>query len=367
MQEELGSDFIRPIDSMEDGRIFTMVFSGGLTAAEITRDKWRLVPRLVGGRPSVTGHYTKNHIRSIMGNAGYRFIAFKSIDIVGGEQTTHWVPFIRGELNFSVGPRDLWGNIASNLGRLRTENLLKPGLTRTQTEAIIDASGDIERLAGSIRSSLQNLDSSVEYLAGFYHEELMTHLAAGRIDGSGISTTRDQAFYAMVQSFFLHLGATRDYLAAFIAAQLGKDPHKTDSMAKLIDVVRADDFDRSPLLRFFVDNHLIGAKGAPSTKYETTGWLEFATELRNEFVHRRTYGQKHAERMGRLRSANDGMGLFRYHRNIVMPTITEGTDVLEVVLDCYETVNFVLYSCARLGGENTSIRTLTDVDVVRTP
>jgi hypothetical protein len=68
----------------------------------------------------------------------------------------------------------------------------------------------------------------VEQIAEFYNTEVTNGLANGRTNGNRYATTRDQSLYALVHSFFLHLGSVRDYLATLIAVQLGLNPDDTD-------------------------------------------------------------------------------------------------------------------------------------------
>lgn len=80
----------------------------------------------------------------------------------------------------------------------------------------LDAQEPVEALANYISLSLRSMDISVEQIAAHYHEQLVNHMAAGRVEGEGSANTTSQTLYAHVHSYFLHLGAARDYLAALI-------------------------------------------------------------------------------------------------------------------------------------------------------
>ncbi|WEJ08592.1 hypothetical protein [Sinorhizobium prairiense] len=71
---------------------------------------------------------------------------------------------------------------------------------------------------------------------------------------------------------------------------------------------------------------------------------ETATDLRNEFFHRRAYGQRSAERMGSLRAVAE-------------------SDVFDVILDHYESFNQLLHPCAKASGRDSSVPNLDPNDV----
>lgn len=359
------ADFMQPIRRQEDADIFMMAWTGGMKAAQLDQSRWRLLPVLHDGHPHVTGAYTQAELGAILKERGYRFVAFQQINWRSGSHFSHWAPIIPGERNHAFSPADLWSNVACRLGEARTRPLLREGEEKTEDEyqSIMDDAHEDERLANSISLSLRNLDTSVEHIASFYHEELINQIADGNIDGRRSATMRDQYLYEQVHGFFLHLGAVRDYLAAFIADQIGMDSHKVDSMARLIEKIRGPHVDSSPLLQELQSSGNIALQGEPSTKWMACGWLEAASDLRNEFVHRRTYGQKTIERMGHLRAADGPAGLFRYFRPIKLATSGEN-DVFDVIVDHYENNNRLLLACAKLSGHDTSMRELDPNDVI---
>lgn len=122
------------------------------------------------------------------------------------------------------GPADLWSSVANNIAQIRTADDLAamPQPNLKQIAALFDNRTEAERLASSISLSLRNMDISVEQIAEFYNEQLVNHMALGKLTGELLSSTLDQALFAHVHSFFVHPGAARDYLAAFCALRLGK-------------------------------------------------------------------------------------------------------------------------------------------------
>ena len=295
---------------------------------------------------------------------GARFVAYQQINWMNGAYTSHWAPYIPGESNFFESPADRWSHVAANLRQARTQPLIEAisDPNRMQIDAILDDHSEPERLARSIALSLRNLDTSVSEVASFYHEELINLLAAGSVGGNRHASMRDQSLYALVHSFFLHLGSARDYLSAFVALQLGMDMTKTDSMARLVDALRGPDTSGSPILHLLASKGYVQPKTAPSTKLEVAGWLDEVTDLRNEFTHRRTYGQKMAEGMGHLRPLDASVGLFRYFRPISWKAVDQ--DVFDVMISHYEKINELFFAAAGLSGYDMSILRITDEDVI---
>ncbi|CCE94913.1 hypothetical protein SFHH103_00413 [Sinorhizobium fredii HH103] len=360
----LSADLMQPIPRLDDGHAFMISWSGGVQSAEAGKDQWRVLPVLHEGKPCVNGFYSKSDLGRFMKQRGLKFVAFQHIQWMGGAFNSHWAPLIPGQSNFSLSPANVWGNVSRNLSRARIETALKaqqdpsPG----EMEAILDAKSEPERLAQSIALSLRNLDTSVEQVSSFYNQELTNQLAAGKIDGSRSSSMRDQVLYAQVHSFFLHLGAARDYLATFIALQLGKDHQKYDAMGRLIEAVRTADIEGSMILKIMEARGYVSPRENTSDKWSVSGWLKQATDLRNEFVHKRTYGHKAVERMGHLRPIDLENGLYRYFRPIALDHAAN--DVFDVIIEHYEKTNELFYTAAKASGFDASILHLTDKDII---
>lgn len=361
----LASDVMQPIPRLPDAHGFLINWAGGLQSAEKDKDKWQILPVNHDGRPCASGFYTKAAMRAFMSERNIKFVGFQQIIWQQGEYISHLVPGIPGQTNFSESPADLWGRVAGNLGRARTQPLIKaienPSIS--EIEAIFDAQSDAERLARSISLSLRNLDTTVAEIAAFYHDELINLLAANRTGGSRSASMRDQTLYALVHGFFLHLGSARDYLAAFAALQLGWDVTKIESMARLTDALRGADNSGSSIVQLLAEKGYIKRKEAPSTKWEIAGWLFEVTDLRNEFTHRRTYGHTSSEAMGHLRAIDADNGLYRYFRPISWKSL--GRDVFDVMIDHYEMTNELFFVCAKNSGLDTRIVQITDGDTIR--
>jgi hypothetical protein len=207
------------------------------------------------------------------------------------------------------------------------------------------------------------MDISVEQIAEFYHEQLVNLMAAGIVDGRRSANTQNQTLFAHVHSFFLHLGAARDYLAALIAARIGKDPGKIDSMAHLIKALRAKDIETDALLKLLESRKFIQPIPDNTNRREISGWLKEASTLRNQFVHRRPYGARHVERFGHAVAVSPEMGLYRYVRPVLVKNDAE-LDVLDVVVSHYKQATALFQDAAEVSGQDTSILTITDKDII---
>lgn len=337
---------------------------GGFRAGMSENDRWVIEPVLDSGRPIRKGFLTKAQLDALMRNTGLMPIAFQSLGWHGGEYHSNWSPIIPGRSRHLQGPSDLWSNLAMNLADQRSNTKLRdmtaPSLE--QIASIFDDRSDEERLALSISLSLRSMDISVEQIAEFYHEQLVDLLAAGFTDGQQSSGSQDQTLFSHVHSFFLHLGAARDYLAALVAARIGKDPSRIDSMARLVDALRPRHFGSDALLDLLVTRKYIVPTPKNLNRREMSGWLHDASVLRNQFVHSRPYGARFIERFGRVTAVAPKSGLYRYTRPILIGNNASG-DVLDVVVHHYKRATALFQDLAEASGSDTSMLTLTDKDL----
>lgn len=345
MSDVLPRDAVQKLDiHSEDSRGLFLHFGGGLQAIECGRDRWQLLPVLIEGQPHAVGYFTKGALRDFCHRRGLNVVAIAEIGWSAGEFYSRWSPIIRGQTNHMIGPADSWGNIASHMRRA----------TQKRSE--------VERLASSISLSLRGLNRTVEEIARFYSSELSSGMAIGRTNGHHFATSRDQGLYAMVHAFYLHLGLVRDYLGALIALELGFDINRIDSMARMIDKLRgpAADMPPSSTLGLLIAKGLVVPQQAPSGKWQWAGWLEASSELRKEFVHKRTYGGEAAEASGKLTAIDRELGLFRYYR----PLGNGPRDVFDVIAAHYVEINALLFECAVASGHDASMLRITDADLV---
>lgn len=206
------------------------------------------------------------------------------------------------------------------------------------------------------------MDISVEQVAEFYHEQLVDLMAAGFTEGRHAGTSEDQTLFSHVHFFFLHLGATRDYLAALIAARLGKDSKKLDSMGRLVDALRSEDFGMDALLDLLAARNFIEPDPTKPTRRRMSGWLRDASALRNHFIHSRPYGSRYFERFGRIVPVAPKVGLYRYMRPVVIDDNADA-DALNVIAYHYKRATDLFYSLAEASGRDISMLRLTDKDI----
>lgn len=360
----LPSHHTKKVPRQSDCDGFFQIYSGGMRAAEIAGNAWFIEPVLDGEDPSAKGVMPRREVYAFFRQYAFTFIAFHRVGWFKGNYHSSWSPFIPGQANHFQGPADLWSNVASNLSRARTADdfakLLQP--TREQIAALLDDRSEAERLARSISLSLRNMDISVEQIAEFYNEQLVSHMAAGRLAGERSTTTLDQTLYAHVHSFFMHLGAARDYLAALCALRIGKDPQKVDSFMRLVDAVREEHFDRDPMLSLLRARGYFKVKSLVSSKFEAAGWMAEVTHLRNEFMHRRPYGDQFVEQVGYAEAVDREAGVFRYIR----PIVVNGSerDVQDVITHHYREMTGLCYDAAQMSGNDLAMFTLTDDDII---
>lgn len=348
-----------------DGDGFVVCCSGGIRAIQQDKDVWFIEPVFDAGL-CAKGVVSAQQVQALLKQSGLREIAFHRTGWFKGEYHSSWSPIVPGRKNHMIGPADIWGQIAGNLSRARTapeiKTLDKP--SHQQVAALLDAHGEIERLAQSISLSLRNMDMSIEQIAEFYNEQLSNHVASGLFDGRRSTTTMDQMLYAHVHAFFMHLGAARDYLATLVGFRLGKDLQKKDSLARLVDVLRIDDFGTDALLDIFTGRGYLRKKAASANKVEVAGWLAEITDLRNLLMHKRPYGVRFAEHMGYAVAVDAASGLYRYTRPIVLDDGEH--DVLDLILQHYRTACSLFFDCAERSGWDTAMLTLTDADIIST-
>lgn len=325
--------------------------------------RWHIEPVLEAGKPCAKGFLSRREMQAFVNRQGYRFVAFHSVGWTDGQYDSLWMPYIPGRTNHFQGPADLWGNIAGNLRHSRTATTLRRMANPTQDEIAktLDNRTDIERLAQSISLSLRNMDLAVENITEFYNEQLVNHMATGALE-QFVSTKFDQTLFAHVHAFFMHVGAARDYLGAYCAAQLGMDTTTVDDFTRLTGKLRPAHVGASQLVDYLLGKGYIQPKSDVSTHYVVANWMSEVTALRKEFMHRRPYGDKFSEFMGHVETVNAELGLYRYVRPIEIDH--KNDDVLDVIIYHYRLIMGLFADGAALSGQDTNMLTLADDDIV---
>lgn len=348
-----------------DGEAFYLHFTGGFRAAKVSKDAWQIEPVLINREACSTGPLTMEQLQTLAKQTKLRAIAFQQMGWMKGVYYSRWAPVVPGKTNHLEGPAELWSNIASNLTRPRAKEFFKINKrpSKAEVEKTLDEQRPVEALANYISLSLRSIDSSIDQIAEHYHEQLVNHMEAGRVYGERHANTLSQEPYAHVHSFFLHLGAVRDYLGALIAHRIGLDARKVDSMARLVEELRQATLPKDALLDLLIESGNISAHPQKPSKFAVAGWMQEVTAIRNELVHKRPYGAKSDERWGWVLPTQKESGLYRYFR----PLSVNGSakqDLLDVLHHHYARCTSLLYSAAKASGNNAAMMHITDEDVI---
>ena len=346
-----------------DAEGFYLHFTGGLRAGKIAENAWRIEPVLADGRPCATGPLTTNQLRRLAELNNVQAVAFQEFGWTDGEYWSNWRPINPAKDNHIQGPAALWNNISANIAFTRDEEPPQKSSHPTAQEVIrlLDQAEPVEALARYMSLSLRSMDISVEQIAEHYHEQLLNHMAAGRMKGELYENTQSQTLLAHIHSFFLHLGAARDYLGTLVALRVGLDPKKVDSMARLVDQLRPSSLPKDSILDLLFSSGNFGVDGQNPHKFALSGWMDRVTSVRNLLVHKRPYGSKLIERFGRAVEVQDSAGFFRYFR----PLDLEGgyeQDILDFIHSHYVRCNDLFDRAAVASGYNYAMIHFTEED-----
>lgn len=353
------------IPRQKDGDGFYLHFTGGFRAGNVGRDAWQIEPVLVDGKPCATGPLTMGQIQTLAKQNDYRAVAFHRFGWTDGSYHSSWTPIIPGRAKHLYGPSALWSNVAGNIARPRTKEFFETAVSPTESQIAeaLDEKDPVEALARYISLSLRSMDISVERIADHYNEQLVNHMTAGRVDGERSANTSSQTLYAHVHSFFLHLGAARDYLGALIAYRIGLNHQHIDSMARLVGELRKSKLPADPLLDLLFSSGDIAADPLKMSKFMVAGWMKEVTSIRNELVHKRPYGSKFHESLGCAISTQRDAGLFRYFRPLELDGNAE-LDVFDVLHHHYAQCTDLMYRAAKASGNDTTMMHIADEDII---
>lgn len=357
----MGERRVMPIYRHPDGSAFYIHFNGGFRAVQDTDDAWMIEPVLVDRKPCAQGALTLDELKGLTEKFGFAPLGFQSINWVDGDYVSRWSPYIPGEKNHMRGPAELWHSIGRNSAQLRIRDDTPLPKTLEALAAISDSLTREEALAQSISLSLRSMDINVEQIAEYYWEQVVNELASGEPQGTWKTTSLDETLYAHIHSFFLHLGTARDYLATLIAHRVGA-PEKVDSLARLVDWLRASKMPSDPLLTLLLEAEVIRRKENNMNRFEVSGWFSEMGAVRDRVAHRRPYGLRHAERFGQVIPVDPQAGLYRYFRPFISDDIGK-RDACDLVQYHYQKTARLFFDAARRSGGDSSMMTLTDEDI----
>ena len=349
----------------KDGEGFCLHFTGGFRASKVATDAWHIDPIISAGRVCAKGPLTADQVQAFCAKSGLQAIAFHSFSWTNGEYHSSWRPIVAGRKNHTESPAELWGNIARNIARDRTRNLLDtpPSLSIDEVARAIDDHDPIEALARHISLSLRNMDVSIEMVAEHYHEQLVNHLSVGQVNGEMRSNTESRSLQAHIHSFFLHLGAARDYLASLIGHRIGYDYTKFGGMAWLVGKLRVSTLPKDQIIALLLSSGYIVSKPDPSDKMIAAGWLEEASLIRKELVHRRPYGSRFHEQSGQVLEIDREAGFYRYSRPYKFQDGQE-EDLLNLLRRHYATCNKLMLDAKDASLYPDGAMHITDDDIL---
>ena len=242
----------RPIPRPPDGDAMYILFTGGLRAAKVDENRWVIAPFFFDKKPCDAGYLRQEKLQQLTRRLGLQPIAFHQFGRVDGGYHSSLLPIHPAKANHSITPANQWSTISYRLAKSRTDQTInwdKPPHP-DELARIFDERKDDERLARSISYGLGSLDIHVEKIAEFYFEQIVNVLSKGTGIGDLIATTQDQ-------SFFAQFGAVRDYLGALIAARLGHDPKKIDSLRKMTGKMKEPSMGRDAMLDILLTRKLL--------------------------------------------------------------------------------------------------------------
>ena len=308
-----------PIPRLPDGDATYILYTGGLRAAKADERHWAIAPFFSDKKPCFAKYLRQEKLQQLIKELGLQPIAFHHLGWAGGEYHSSLMPIQPGKTKHSLTPANQWSNISHHLAESGTDrgmNWDTPPDPDTLAR-ILDERKDEERLARSISYSLRSLDIHVEKIAEFYFEQIVNVLAKDTDIGNRIATTQDQGFFSHVHSFFAQFGAVRDYLGALIAARLGHDPKTIDSLVKMTREIKKPPAGREAMLDLLITRKLL-VKNSDRPGWSRSAWLKDASDIRDQFIHKRPYGSLFLEGFGMVVPAALGSRLFRYERPFIL-------------------------------------------------
>lgn len=351
------------IPADDDHHALSLNLTGGIKAWKLDDDEWSLGPIKYSGHPAIVGSLSTAELHSAISQLKISPIQFENTTVVNGITTTFLQIAVRDKLDRSFGAADAWHFISRNAARKRLlahkherSNSLVSEPNVEQTYITSE-----EKFADYISDSLRSMDICISSICNYYHQSLISSFRDGREPRLGFSHTSDLPFIANVHSFFVHVGAARDYLASLIASRL-KLPARVDAMSRLVKALTWEKLPPDPLIRHLVSEGCLAAEKG-STKCKVSGWLEDVSNLRNSLIHTRPYGSHEAEKFGRIESVEGLDGHYIYVKPIDLDD-GEPRDALDVVAEIYVKIGHLFHELACSSGGDTSIPTLTDSDII---
>lgn len=355
------------IDMAESASVFLIHFSDGIRAINIENNMWSIEPLFLNNNPLQCAPFTKDELRTIARENNLTPLAFQRITWNYGAKYSNWTPITEHQNNHLRCPGELWSNIASNLCENSEEeiqkirNIPRDEINPRSISEITDTMSVPEKLAFSISISARAMGNCIERISDFYHENLIHAMYCGLHDGDHYSISLDDELVSNVHSFFLHLAAARDYIFTLSAARLGLNTETYDSLAKVCNKINTSHIAQDPILEYIFRCGIIHQTGG-EPKYKLLDWLDDATKVRNNFVHKSPFGLSNLHGMGSAEIINADIGLYRYKRCILHKD--SEIDIFRFICYIYKNMCTFLKGCADASGYNASAQAIQDRDII---
>ncbi len=342
----------------DDYHSLVMNLTGGFKAWQRSQNEWSIGPIIYNDEVVMAGILSFAELRSAMSIMGLSWTVFEHRVVMSGVITKMWRSVEPVGMNSALSATDVWQTIRANSTSRRVAQFRAqfPDSSAQEILTIMEQSNADERLSEYISDSLRSMDICISSISDFYHDQLTTFLREGRAVGAKSCSVADLPFVANVHSFFVHFGAARDYLAALLAYRCGLSQN-TEAMNRLLDKLTWNNLPNDPIIQHLVKVGCFAAK-PNSTKTKLAGWLEDASNVRNELVHRRPFGSHESERYGHIQNAGGLEGHFRFFKPI---HVGDGstTDTLDYLADLYGKTTKLFGEIALISGADTAIQTLS--------
>lgn len=326
---------VSPVDQPERAEAQFVYCSGGISCTRLQNDTWLIEPISVSHVPSRVGCFAKDELAVVLADLECFPFAFEDLHVEHGAYFSSFRAITKNRSNHFETAAGFWSNVAGNI--------------RAGSPSTLDAQRlKIGQLSSSISISFRCLDAAIGAIHRFYASRISYHVLAGKTELE--ISLPDAELFASVHSFYLHLGAARDYLGALIAMRLGLD--RLDDLTRLLDKVKFDVLKQDELGKLLISRGLI-IKAEAGQKPCQAGWLKVASALRRRFVHHQPFGFSHKEKFGRVVAATNFSGGFKYHRSFSHSPL-QNVDVLDYLGDTYVDMMGLFIDLARCSGYDTS-------------
>ena len=337
--------------------------SGGIIIAKLDRDKFSIFPILVDDVPAIVGPFSNIEKGDFSQRYGLSPIIVRQTYVIAGTAHESFRGFLFPDFLRKDWPNNLWGNIASRLynDRVNKSHNADEMVNESALRLMHSARSEDENCARFISTSLLAIDQALGRVGLHYNERLCDHLRRTEGRGCRSASTSDVELGTHIHSFFMHVGAVRDYLARLIAHRLGFDATKIDSFSRLIGKTRVNHVSQDSMLTYLADEGLI-SRAEESTGYKVSGWLDAVSKDRNTLVHNRTYGVEYDERYGQVVPISRDHGVYAFRRQLVLREKT--TDVLDNLSDVHRKISKLFVDLAVKSGYDFTPRLITDDNLI---